>query len=68
VTTPQKVAICIYILLLLLCVGLLLFADRLGPTVQDTLIPTASEALKTVIGALIGAASMLMGRRGGVER
>jgi hypothetical protein len=49
--------------LLLLCVALIIIADFLSPTVRASLLPISSDAFKTVLGALLGAISVMFGSK-----
>jgi hypothetical protein len=60
-TSVQKSALGVYGVLLLICVGLIVGADFLGPTVRTSVLPIATDGFKTVLGALIGAISTLLG-------
>jgi hypothetical protein len=50
-----------YFLLLFLCGAMLVGAEFVGPTVRENMAPLASEGFKTVLGALVGSLSMLLG-------
>jgi hypothetical protein len=60
-TSIQKAALAIYGALLATCIGLIILADFLGPTVRASLLPLATEGFKLVLAALIGAVSTLLG-------
>ncbi len=60
-TSTQKLAVGIFLLLLFLCGGLLIAAEFLGPTVREALLPIAGDGFKVVIGALVGALSAILG-------
>lgn len=55
----RAVAVSIYVFLLLLFAVMLFAAEHVGPTMRQTISPLAADALKTVLGALIGALSVL---------
>jgi len=59
----QKIALAIYINLLLLCVVLIVLAEFLGPAVRASLLPVAVEGFKIVLAALVGALSAMLGIR-----
>lgn len=59
----QKFALGVYLALLLLCVGLIVGAEFVGPTVRASLLPVAVEGFKLVLAALVGALSALLGVR-----
>lgn len=60
--TSQKFFLSLYILLLLLCAALMITADFLSPTVRASLLPISAEGFKTVLAALLGALSVMLGR------
>lgn len=60
-TYPQKMALAIFGGLLLLCAGLVIAADFLGPSVRSSLLPAATEGFKIVLGAMVGALSAILG-------
>jgi hypothetical protein len=60
-STTQIVILAAYFVLLVLCVGMLVGAEFVGPTVRETMGPLASEGFKTVLGALVGSLSILLG-------
>jgi len=60
-TSSQKFLIGLYVFLLLLCVALIIVADFLSPTVREALLPISADGFKTVLGALLGAISVLLG-------
>ena len=57
----QRIALGIYVGLLVLCVGLMIGAEFLGPTVRASLLPVAVDGFKMVLAALVGAISALLG-------
>jgi hypothetical protein len=59
----QRQFLAAYSMLLLLCTGLIIASEFLGPSVRDTILPTASDGFKTVLGALLGAMSAMLGAR-----
>jgi hypothetical protein len=67
-TGIQKVALIIYASLLAVCVGLIVGAEFLGPTVRSSLLPVATEGFKLVLAALIGATSTLLGSASNAPR
>ena len=60
-TSAQKFFIGLYLFLLLFCAALLVLSDFLSPTVRGTLLPISSDGFKTVLGALLGAISVMLG-------
>lgn len=62
---PQKVALTIYLALLLLCGLLIVGSEFLGPTVRAATLPVAIEGFKIVLAALVGAISALLGVKNG---
>jgi hypothetical protein len=63
VSQQQRIALGVYVGLLLLCVVLIVGAEFLGPTVRASLLPIAVEGFKMVLAALVGAISALLGIR-----
>ena len=59
----QRAVIALYFVLLLICVALMLGSDLLRPVVSTTVLPLAGDGFKTVLGALIGALSVMVGER-----
>jgi hypothetical protein len=57
----QTLVLGAYGALLLVCVALLLGAEFVGPSMRQTISPLAVEGFKTVLGAIVGSLSMLMG-------
>jgi hypothetical protein len=55
-----KIAMMLYGMILLACIGLLVFASFADPAVQDKLFPIAEKSFLTVLGACIGALSSLV--------
>lgn len=60
-TRRQWAAIGLYVTLILLCAGLLLTADFVGPVVRESLLPVAAEGFRTSLAAFVGALSVLVG-------
>lgn len=60
-TQVQKFAIALYVFLLLLCVFMVFAADLTGPLIRESLRTVSTEGFKTVLAALIGALSILLG-------
>ena len=60
-TSSQKFLLGLYLLLLLLCTALIIIADFLSPTVRASLLPISTDGFKTVLGAVLGALSVLLG-------
>jgi hypothetical protein len=60
-STAQMVVLGAYFVLLILCIGMFVGAEFAGPTMRETIGPLASEGFKTVLGALIGSLSILLG-------
>jgi hypothetical protein len=63
VTPSQKFFIVVYIGLLIMCTALIVLSDFLSPTVRATLLPVSSDGFKTVLGALVGAISVMLGAK-----
>jgi hypothetical protein len=61
VTKGQRIIIAIYVGVLVLCAALLVAAEFVGPVTRQSLLPLASEGFKTVLAALVGALSTLLG-------
>jgi hypothetical protein len=61
VATNQWVVVTLFGALLLGCGALLISVDFLGPTAQEAVGAVAKDGFKTVLGALIGALSAIMG-------
>jgi hypothetical protein len=59
----QRFFLALYVGLLLLCAALLVISNFLDPTVRSTLLPISSDGFKTVLGALLGAISVMLGNR-----
>jgi len=57
----QKIALLTYLFLLLVCVGLMIGADFLGPTARASVLPAATEGFKIVLAAFVGAISAILG-------
>ena len=57
----HRLAIFLYLTLLALCVCLIVISDQLGPSTAATLLPVATDGFKTVLGALVGALSAILG-------
>ena len=57
----QQLFVAIYVGLLLVCAALIVVSDFLSPTVRISLLPIASDGFKTVLGALLGAISVMLG-------
>jgi hypothetical protein len=64
VTPSQRFFIIVYIGLLIMCTALILLSNFLNPTVRAALLPLSSDGFKTVLGALLGAISVMLGARG----
>jgi hypothetical protein len=62
-TLSQRFFIALYVGLLLLCGALLVLSDLLSPTVRAALLPVSSDGFKTVLGALLGAISVMVGQK-----
>jgi hypothetical protein len=63
VSTLQATILGMYCALLLLCAALIFGADIAGPTVRLSVTPIAADGFKTILGALLGSMSMLMGAK-----
>jgi hypothetical protein len=59
----QRSVIALYFALLLICVALMLGSNLLRPVVSETVLPLAGDGFKTVLGALVGALSVMVGER-----
>jgi hypothetical protein len=57
----QWIAISFYIALILMCGGLLLISDFVGPAVRSSVLPVAAEGFRTALAAFVGALSVVMG-------
>jgi hypothetical protein len=60
-TKPQKHFLYFYVGLLLVCIALMLMAEGFGPITGQTVLPIAADGFKTVLGALLGAISAMLG-------
>jgi threonine/homoserine/homoserine lactone efflux protein len=59
----QWIAVSLFMFLVLLCAGLFIVADFVGPSVRETLKTVAADGFKTALAALIGALSVLVGEK-----
>jgi hypothetical protein len=58
----QKIAISIGIGLLVICIALIILSDAVfGPVARAAVLPVATEGFKTVLAALVGAVSVMLG-------
>jgi len=57
----QRFFIGLYVALLLLSVAMLIVSEFLDPSVRSQLLPISADAFKTVLGALLGAISVMLG-------
>lgn len=57
----QRAALAIYFVMLIICILLVVSSEYLGPTVRGALLPVATEGIKLVLAALIGAVSAILG-------
>ena len=62
-STRQLIAVSMFMSLVLLCTGLFIVADFVGPSVRETLKTVAADGFKTALGALVGALSVLVGEK-----
>jgi hypothetical protein len=62
-TPSQRFFVALYVVLLLMCSVLIVISDFLSPTVRASLLPIASDGFKTVLGALLGAISVMLGTK-----
>jgi hypothetical protein len=60
-TIVQKIAIGIYIGTFVLCTVIMLAGAFMDPILRESVLPTVVDGFKMVLGALIGAASTLLG-------
>ena len=61
-TPSQGYFIALYVGLLLLCMTFLVLSDFLSPTVRAAVLPVTSDGFKTVLGALLGSISVMLGQ------
>lgn len=64
ITAVQTIGISILSVLLLIFLGLAVYASLAEPTVQTALLPFCTDTLRTVVGALVGAGATMLGSRG----
>ena len=62
-STRQLIAVSMFMSLVLLCTGLFIVADFVGPSVRETLKTVAADGFKTALGALVVALSVLVGEK-----
>lgn len=60
-STGQTYVVIIFGALLLGCAALLIASNFLGPTAQEAVSLVAKDGFKTVLGALVGALSVILG-------
>lgn len=59
----QRNVMIVFFLLLVMCVGLMVAADFLGPASRASIAPVASEGFKVVLAAMVGALSATLGSK-----
>jgi hypothetical protein len=62
-STTQKWLLLLYVCLLLSCATMIFASELLNPVVRQAILPIATDGFKTVLGALLGALSVLMGTK-----
>lgn len=62
-TKTQIRFIIAYGALLLTCIVLMVGSEVLGPATREQILPVATDGFKTVLGALIGALSSMLGTK-----
>lgn len=62
-TATQRLCITLYFTLLVLTILLLIGANFMNPLVRESILPISSDAFKTVLGALLGSISVLLGNK-----
>jgi hypothetical protein len=62
-SSSQRILVGLYVGLLILCAALIVVADSLSPSVRAALVPVSADGFKTVLGALLGAMSVILGGR-----
>jgi hypothetical protein len=60
-TKAQRMFLYFYGSLLIICILLMLVAEAFGPVTGQTVLPVAADGFKTVLGALLGALSAMLG-------
>jgi hypothetical protein len=60
-STTQKWLLTLYGVLLFSCAGMIFASEFLNPVVRQIILPIAADGFKTVLGAFLGALSLLMG-------
>lgn len=60
-TNKQVAFISVYLILLLICGGLLVGSNYLDFESRDVVMPIAADGFKLVLGAMIGALSAMLG-------
>jgi hypothetical protein len=60
-TKMQRTFLYAYGCLLVICIVLMLAAEAFGPITGQTVLPIAADGFKTVLGALLGALSAMLG-------
>lgn len=60
--SAQKTAVVIFFALLCVCIALIALSDLVfGPVARAAVLPVATDGFKMVLGAIVGAASALLG-------
>jgi len=57
----RGLVIALFFALLLLCVAMIVGSEFVGPTLREQMLPVALDGFKTVLGAIIGALSAIIG-------
>lgn len=60
-TSTQKSFLALYVVLLLLCIGLMVGAEFMSPTIRAQVLPIGADGFKLVLGAILGALSAMLG-------
>ena len=60
-TRPQLVIIAVYFALLLTLIGTAILSNFLSPLTKDVILPVTVDGIKTVIAALVGSLSVILG-------
>ncbi|MFK8250198.1 hypothetical protein [Ancylobacter terrae] len=60
-TSSQRIAIIVFGSLLATCVALLIISNFLGPVAQESVASVSRDGFKTVLGAMVGALSVILG-------
>ena len=59
----QRLVVVVFVGLLLLCTTIMIASNFLGPVAEDAILPIATDGFKTILGALVGSISTLLGQK-----